>query len=230
MSHPTVEELAGVDLFSELDERQLAVWAEVATIEEVPEGTIVAEQGSDSPGLTIVLEGTIEALAVDGAQIERVGDHIGPTWMGAIATLTDGPVGVRMRAGTALRLANVPPADFVELAIAHRCVFRRVMNQVRPVVERISAIGQNRERLESLGTMAAGLAHELNNPAAAARRTLGGARRGAGGAQLDDRAVRRSGLERTDASSRPDAARGARLAAPWRTGAARWTQPTPRTS
>src|SRR5204863_4627447 len=29
---------------------------------------------------------------------------------------------------------------------------------------------QNRERLASLGTMAAGLTHELNNPAAAARR------------------------------------------------------------
>ena len=32
------------------------------------------------------------------------------------------------------------------------------------------AIEQNRERLASLGTMAAGLAHELNNPAAAAQR------------------------------------------------------------
>jgi signal transduction histidine kinase len=171
MSHPTAAELAAVDLFGELDERQLEIWAQAATIEEVPEGAIVAEQGADSPGLTIILDGTIEALAVDGEQIERVGDHIAPTWMGAIATLTDGPVGVRMRAGTPLRLATVPPEDFVELAIEHRCVFRRVMNQVRPVVERISAIGQNRERLESLGTMAAGLAHELNNPAAAAKRT-----------------------------------------------------------
>ena len=44
------------------------------------------------------------------------------------------------------------------------------MAQVRPVVRRITQMEQNRERLASLGTMAAGLAHELNNPASAARR------------------------------------------------------------
>lgn len=44
------------------------------------------------------------------------------------------------------------------------------MAQVRPVMGRITSMEQNRERLASLGTMAAGLAHELNNPAAAARR------------------------------------------------------------
>jgi signal transduction histidine kinase len=38
-------------------------------------------------------------------------------------------------------------------------------------MNRITAIEQNRERLASLGTMAAGLAHELNNPAAAAKRS-----------------------------------------------------------
>jgi signal transduction histidine kinase len=49
-------------------------------------------------------------------------------------------------------------------------VFDRVMRQVRPVVGRVAALEQNRERLASLGTMAAGLAHELNNPASAAQR------------------------------------------------------------
>ena len=44
------------------------------------------------------------------------------------------------------------------------------MRAVRIGVGRIAAREQNRERLASLGTMAAGLAHELNNPAAAARR------------------------------------------------------------
>ena len=37
-------------------------------------------------------------------------------------------------------------------------------------MQRFGNIEQNRERLASLGTMAAGLTHELNNPAAAARR------------------------------------------------------------
>jgi signal transduction histidine kinase len=44
------------------------------------------------------------------------------------------------------------------------------MSQVAPVMTRITGMEQNRERLASLGTMAAGLAHELNNPAAAANR------------------------------------------------------------
>ena len=44
------------------------------------------------------------------------------------------------------------------------------MKQIQPVMTRLAGAEQNRERLESLGTMAAGLAHELNNPAAAVKR------------------------------------------------------------
>jgi len=45
------------------------------------------------------------------------------------------------------------------------------MSQVGPITRRITAAEQQRERMASLGEMAAGLAHELNNPAAAARRS-----------------------------------------------------------
>src|SRR3982751_2629082 len=44
------------------------------------------------------------------------------------------------------------------------------MDVIGPVMRGINQREASRERLTSLGTMAAGLAHELNNPAAAARR------------------------------------------------------------
>jgi signal transduction histidine kinase len=91
--------------------------------------------------------------------------------MGAIAVLTQGPLGVRMQAVTDCRLAVVASEDFRRLALAQPSIHRRVMQQVAPVIGRITAIEQNRERLASLGTMAAGLAHELNNPVAAASRS-----------------------------------------------------------
>ena len=90
--------------------------------------------------------------------------------MGAIGALTGSGLAVRVQAKTDVRLAYIDREEFLDLAVEHRPVLRRVLEQVRPVVGRITAIEQNRERLASLGTMAAGLAHELNNPAAAAKR------------------------------------------------------------
>jgi signal transduction histidine kinase len=118
----------------------------------------------------LLLAGTVQALVLDGERREAVGDHVAPTWLGAIPTLTEVPMGVRMQAITDVRIATIAPDAFLELVLAHRAVFRRVMAKVLPVVGRITALEQDRERLASLGTMAAGLAHELNNPAAAAKR------------------------------------------------------------
>jgi CRP-like cAMP-binding protein len=171
MSHPTGDELRELDLFAELTDEQLEPWAAAAELAEFPAGTMLAEQGADSPQVTLLLEGTAQALVSDGVMLDPVGDHVAPTWVGATAALTGGPLGVSMRASTDVRAALITGEDFVNLAIEYRCVFRRVMSVVRPVMERLTGMEQNRERLTSLGTMAAGLAHELNNPASAARRS-----------------------------------------------------------
>jgi len=79
-------------------------------------------------------------------------------------------MGVRMVAETPCRMALIGPGDFERLVLSQPAVHRRVMKNFAPVVRRLNDIEQNRERLASLGEMAAGLAHELNNPAAAAQR------------------------------------------------------------
>ncbi|HWX87954.1 MAG TPA: ATP-binding protein [Solirubrobacteraceae bacterium] len=166
----TLEELRGVDLFDSLDDSELAEWVALAHPRRVGPGGIIAEQGEEPPGLQLLLEGRAQALILAQGQSEPVGHHTGPTWMGAIAVLTGGTLGVRMQAETDCRLATVSPEDFKRLAFAQPEIHQRVMRQVAPVMSRVTEREQNRERLASLGTMAAGLAHELGNPAAAARR------------------------------------------------------------
>jgi signal transduction histidine kinase len=171
MSHPRVEQLRAIDLFEGLSDAELELWAQAAELRELEPGAAVAEQGRPSPGFNLVLEGSLEAFAVDDSgRVEPVGIHQSPTWVGAIAVLTGGVSNVRMLVASRVTLAEVDGERFIELVLAQRPVFDRIMAQVRPVVSRITALESNRERLASLGTMAAGLTHELNNPAAAARR------------------------------------------------------------
>ena len=169
----TLAELRAVDLFDDLDDAELGEWVAVAYPRHVEPGGTIAEQDQEPLGLQLLLEGEARALLMDQGRGEQVGRQRAPTWMGAIALLTGSPLGVRMQADTSCRIAVVAPKDFRRLAFAQPSIHRRVMQQIAPVMSRITANEQNRERLASLGTMAAGLAHELNNPASAARRAAG---------------------------------------------------------
>jgi signal transduction histidine kinase len=166
----SVEELRRIDLFDELTDDELARWAAVAQVREVPVGEVFASPTEALRGMILLLDGTAQALLEENGRVEPVGQHHAPTWIGAIAVLTEATMGVTMQAETPLRIALIPPDDVFELALSQRSVHRRMMRAVRPVIGRITSIEQNRERLAALGTMAAGLAHELNNPAAAAKR------------------------------------------------------------
>jgi signal transduction histidine kinase len=166
----TVADLRPVDLFDDLDDAQLAVWVAAAEPFDLAPGEILLDPAEPPRGLLLLFEGTLRTMLVDDGSEEPLGHQRAPTWIGAIAALTDGMPGLRMRAEVPCRLALIPTSRFTELALATPAVHRRIMRQMSPVLTRLTAIEQNRERLASLGTMAAGLAHELNNPAAAAKR------------------------------------------------------------
>jgi signal transduction histidine kinase len=167
---PTLADLRPIDLFDDLSDEELQRWVDIATVRDVAAGGVLADKGDTSYSFKMLIEGTVQSLVVDGPRSEPAGQHVAPTWMGAIPVLTGTGLGVRLRAETECRFATVSNEEFEDLVLSQRSVHRRIMRQVRPVVSRITAVEQNRDRLASLGTMAAGLAHELNNPAAAAKR------------------------------------------------------------
>jgi signal transduction histidine kinase len=166
---PTLEELRTIDLFDELDNEQLERWRDAAEIRELPADALVADAGQIAEFM-LLLRGVVQGLVVEAGRVEPITRQTAPTWMGAITVLTESGYAGEMRAVTDVRIAAIAAEDFTQLVTSQRPVFRLVMRAIRPVATRIAARAQNRERLESLGTMAAGLAHELNNPATAARR------------------------------------------------------------
>ena len=166
----TLAELRRVDLFDGIDDAQLGEWLAVAELHEVEPGELIAEEQDHVPGLILLLEGTAMTQMTGRGNPEPLGHQIAPTWIGAISLLTEDPLPVRISAESPCRLAIIQPADFERLVFAQRAVHQTVIRRIAPVMQRLGGIEQNRERLASLGTMAAGLTHELNNPAAAARR------------------------------------------------------------
>jgi signal transduction histidine kinase len=196
----TIDELRRIDLFDGVGDDELQRWRAAAEERTFKEGERVIEQGVPPRGLWLLLEGSLESMFVIDGRNEHIGHQSSPTWIGAIAALTDQELGLTMDAETDVRLALIPREQFVDLARENRVVHQRIMSKVAPITTRLTTIQANRERLASLGTMAAGLAHELNNPAAAAKRAASSLVEALNITNYALRAFVEAGIEREDAA------------------------------
>jgi signal transduction histidine kinase len=200
----TVADLRPVDLFDDLSDSELEEFAAVAVWRDADAGDLVLEAGTETDGLFCLTEGRLQVFSPDGDRLEPVGHQTAPTWIGAISAISETPIGVRMVAVTEARLALIPGPDFRRLALSHPSVHRRVMRQVGPIMSRITSVQSNRERLAALGTMAAGLAHELNNPASAAQRSAADLAEALDVIGATLREFTEAGIEREDAAQIAD--------------------------
>ncbi|SDM49888.1 ATP-binding protein [Streptomyces wuyuanensis] len=171
----TPDELRTLFLFEALDDGQLAWLAERGRVEVRDAGTPVYAQGEGATCFFVLLSGTValsRQLHGDEIELSRSDQR------GAYGGATQAYLGDRvdqvypntMRAVTDVELFVLPAAEF---ATAVRTWFPMALHLLEGLFLGLRAsdiIVGERERLVALGSLTAGLTHELNNPAAAAVR------------------------------------------------------------
>jgi signal transduction histidine kinase len=162
-------------LFEQLSDDQLAWLAERGEVAAYEAGTTIYRVGEPATCLYVLLEGTLSlVMRAPGGEIEvNRTDHRG-TYAGAFFAYLDLPMArsysTGLRAVTDCRFWVLPAEDFGQ---AVREWFPMATHMLEGFA--IQGMGSQqtvstRERLVALGTVTAGLTHELNNPATAAAR------------------------------------------------------------
>jgi signal transduction histidine kinase len=161
-----------IPLLSKLSDEDLACLGDVDLV-EAPAGTTLIEQGAPIPGFALIIEGEVQATRIENNGIEtplaiyQDGDTFGeaPLLLGARKA------GVKCAVTRPLRLLLVGEEGFWKLMASCPNVRSGVMVNAAQRIQAFQATTLHREKLISLGTLAAGLMHELNNPGAAAKRS-----------------------------------------------------------
>ena len=163
--------LRRIPLFAGLDDAELARLAAVADTVELGAGDVLIREGDAGDALFVVLEGEL-AVTKRSGKVDVPLAVVGPGEVqGELAVLEGRPRTATVRAvgsATLLRLRRDALLDVLgrqpELALS---LLRTTAGRLRST----ESLLREQEKLAGLGTLAAGLAHELNNPAAAIRST-----------------------------------------------------------
>ena len=136
----------------------------------VAAGESVAKEGEPADYFHVIVAGEIRVSKTYGSQNVVMAVHAAGKFFGEVSLLLDMPYFVDAQARTACRLLRYSKEQFWSLMRNCPSVSKEILRTMAARLRGLEGFSQRREKLVSLGTMAAGLAHELNNPAAAARR------------------------------------------------------------
>lgn len=167
-----IQELLMLEPFQQLPKEQLEWVCERADELELPVGTLLIEEGTDPNVFFILLKGRVSITRQSEGTEMPMGQHNAPAYFAEIPVLTDIPMLVSMRTLTECTLYKISSDDFLKLLHECRDFERSIFCEVARRLRGLESFIRNREKMAALGTLSAGLAHELNNPAAALVRTL----------------------------------------------------------
>jgi signal transduction histidine kinase len=167
-----IETLRKIPLFSHLPEDQLQCLSAQGNEVRLSAGTQIAKQGDPPDGFYIILEGKTEWTRKVGQQEAHAVTLVAGDVFAELILLLDEPYPTSGRALSDVRLYKLTPEEFWEMLQMCPTILRRILKISAERSQIHESVSQQQAKLISLGTLSAGLAHELNNPAAAMRRNV----------------------------------------------------------
>jgi signal transduction histidine kinase len=164
-----IDDLRKIDVFSDLPQEHLAWLVEKFEEIRLQPGEIVVREGEPADHLTVILEGEIRLERGSGADTLMYRGFAGQvTGVLPYSRLTH--YGGTGRAVLPTRIARLHKNVFPEMLQRMPQLGQRLVAIMSDRIRESARIETQRDKMMALGKLSAGLAHELNNPAAAAQR------------------------------------------------------------
>ena len=162
-------ELLRVPVFADLPDDQISWFISQSEELNLKAGEVYAREGEPANAMFVLIEGLFQGRGELGGETIvfeiKAGSVTGVLPFSRMKQFT-----VSGRAATDSRALRFPASLFPELIQKMPELTKRLVGLMSDRIREVTRLEQQRDRLASLGKLSAGLAHELNNPASAAKR------------------------------------------------------------
>jgi signal transduction histidine kinase len=158
-------------LFEGLSDDELQQLMDMADPVSLRAGEVLIKQGDLGDAAYVVIQGEFEIQKQTGQSLIKIDVRNPGDVVGEMALLSQTPRNATVIAKTDCEVLRIPPQAFENLLSTSTTAAMAVLHWVMTRLTQNESLLHQQEKMAALGTMSAGLAHELNNPAAAAQRS-----------------------------------------------------------
>jgi signal transduction histidine kinase len=170
MSAAKLQQLRAVSILSSVPEQEILCLGDGREVHLQP-GEFIARQGEIAHSFWILLSGSLRVYQVlpDGREIV-MGTVLAGTALGELPLLANIPNGSNVAAMEPCELLQFDEQQFWNIMTSCPEVRKAILGNMAYRFQKFQSVAVQQEKMASLGTLAAGLMHELNNPGTAAVR------------------------------------------------------------